>query len=73
VPAPEQLARVARELVVEFATEIPEDVVLAYVSKAAAAVVFFGDDPDERHEWVRGIARNELTLLSGRDTDRART
>jgi len=70
---PPALVRVAHELIAEFSGDIPESIVLAYVSKAASAVTYFGDDPVGRADWVAGIARNELTLLCGRDVDRART
>jgi hypothetical protein len=72
-PAANSVGRVVRDLVVEFDGDVGENVVLAYVARACAAVAFFGDHPGERAEWVADIARNELRLLSGRDTDRART
>jgi hypothetical protein len=69
---PTVLVHLARALVEEFRGDVAESVVMAYVAKAAAAVTFFGDDPAERCDWVERIAHNELNLLSGRDTDRAR-
>lgn len=57
----------------EFHGDVSERVVLAYVSKAAEDVRYFGEDPAAHPDWVAGITCNELALLAGRDVERAGT